>query len=76
MTPPKTHNVITASIESPSKTETSRDNTQSYMATKNGGGDPVTALALRSESASQSTAERQARVKREVTASLKQYRPS
>ncbi|KAK8087474.1 hypothetical protein PG994_002448 [Apiospora phragmitis] len=59
-----------------SRTEISRNNVQSYMATKNSGGDPVTALALRPDSSSQSAAERQARVQREMAASLKLYRTS
>ncbi|KAK8108290.1 uncharacterized protein PG998_010303 [Apiospora kogelbergensis] len=46
--------------------------TGSYMSDKNGGGDPVTALSLRLESSSQSTAERQAKVEREMAAALGQ----
>ncbi|KAK7947746.1 uncharacterized protein PG986_008632 [Apiospora aurea] len=75
-TPSKTPDVITTSTEPPSKSETSRSSVHSYMSTKNGGGDPVSALALRSESSSQSAAERQAKVQREMAASLKQYRTS
>ncbi|KAK8130750.1 hypothetical protein PG999_003130 [Apiospora kogelbergensis] len=46
--------------------------TYSYISAKNGGGDPVTALALRPESSSESTAKRQANVERETAAALRQ----
>ncbi|KAK8133395.1 hypothetical protein PG984_005407 [Apiospora sp. TS-2023a] len=69
-TPSKSPNVITASTESPPKTEISSNNVELYMAIKNEGGDPVTALALRSDTPLQSVAERLARVHREMAASL------
>ncbi|KAK8133396.1 hypothetical protein PG984_005408 [Apiospora sp. TS-2023a] len=71
-TPIKPSHAIKDQVQSPSKKSMSKRNTKSYISTKNGGGDPVTALALRSESSSQSTADRQARVAREMAAALAQ----
>ncbi|KAK8095038.1 hypothetical protein PG997_001723 [Apiospora hydei] len=60
------------SEKSPSRSAMSRKAVGSYMSTTNGGGDPVTALALRPRSSSKSSsADRQARVQREMNASLK-----
>ncbi|KAK8076863.1 hypothetical protein PG996_003033 [Apiospora saccharicola] len=75
-TPRKPPTAITANTAPTLETEISRNNVQCFMYTKNSGGDPVTALGLRSDSASQSTAERLARVQREMTASLERYRNS
>ncbi|KAK6824549.1 hypothetical protein PG987_012043 [Apiospora arundinis] len=65
-------NAIAATIGSPLQAQTSRDNVRSYLSTKNSGGDPVTALALRPESPPQSVAERLAAVEHEIEASLTQ----
>ncbi|KAK8026262.1 hypothetical protein PG990_004085 [Apiospora arundinis] len=67
--------IITAnSATSPSSSELSlaRRRTDAYMSTKNGGGDPVTALALR-PSPSTSATDRQAQVKREMEASMSRF---
>ncbi|KAK7921699.1 hypothetical protein PG985_009721 [Apiospora marii] len=53
-TPSKPPTVVTTNTESRPKIKAPRNNVQSYMATKNEGGDPVTALALRSDTPSQS----------------------
>ncbi|KAK8087472.1 hypothetical protein PG994_002446 [Apiospora phragmitis] len=53
------------------KNLTSHQPVQSWMSTKNEGGDPVTALALRPDSISKSSADRQAKVGREIAAALK-----
>ncbi|KAK8009354.1 hypothetical protein PG991_011905 [Apiospora marii] len=71
-TPSKPFHAIKASTRDPSKKSMSKRNTKAYMSTKNGGGDPVTALALRPESSSQSTTERQERVTREMAEALAQ----
>ncbi|KAI0389150.1 hypothetical protein F5Y17DRAFT_463031 [Xylariaceae sp. FL0594] len=46
------------------------DRTRAYMASFNGGGDPVTALAVRSQSAESSVAERNAEVMRQLQHNL------
>ncbi|KAK8026265.1 hypothetical protein PG990_004088 [Apiospora arundinis] len=74
-TPSKHLNAIAATIGSPPQAQTSRDNVRSYLSTKNSGGDPVTALALRPESTPQSAAERLAAVERNIAASLTQLNP-
>lgn len=48
----------------------SRKAVKSYLSTKNEGGDPVTALALRPNHSVKSSADRQARVERNVAAAL------
>ncbi|KAK8133387.1 hypothetical protein PG984_005399 [Apiospora sp. TS-2023a] len=53
-----------------SKSSMSRKAVKSYMSTKNEGGDPVTALAVRPESSKKSSADRQAKVERDVAAAL------
>ncbi|KAK7921491.1 hypothetical protein PG985_009513 [Apiospora marii] len=50
-----------------SKKSISKGRVESYMSTVNGGGDPVTAVALRPVSPIRSTTDRQARVEREVS---------
>ncbi|KAK8095041.1 hypothetical protein PG997_001726 [Apiospora hydei] len=65
----KPSHFVSENTRSPSKSSISRKHVNSYMKSKNGGGDPVTALALRPTS-SQSAADRQAKVKREMSASL------
>ncbi|KAK7947745.1 uncharacterized protein PG986_008631 [Apiospora aurea] len=64
--PSKHSHAVTDQIKSPSKKSMSKKKTKSYMAEINGGGDPVTALALRS--GSQSADERRAKVERELAA--------
>ncbi|KAK8038505.1 hypothetical protein PG993_006916 [Apiospora rasikravindrae] len=65
-TPSKHSHVVKDKIKSPSKKSMSKKKTKSYMSEINGGGDPVTALALRP--GSQSADERRARVERELAA--------
>ncbi|KAI8946110.1 hypothetical protein F4801DRAFT_565730 [Xylaria longipes] len=52
----------------------SQQRVHSYMATRNGGGDPVTALSVRGVTADSSVSERHARVLRNLTDSLTNYR--
>ncbi|KAK6824551.1 hypothetical protein PG987_012045 [Apiospora arundinis] len=75
-TPSKPANAITFQIASSSKRSTGKKNTKDYIATKNGGGDSVTALGLRPESAAQSVVGRLDRVGREMAESLSQLEPS
>ncbi|KAK7921490.1 hypothetical protein PG985_009512 [Apiospora marii] len=56
----------------PPKKLLSEKNTKLHMSSKNSGGDPVTALALRPESSSYSATERQERVAREMAEALAQ----
>ncbi|KAK8087475.1 hypothetical protein PG994_002449 [Apiospora phragmitis] len=65
----KPSHFVSENTRSPSKTSMSQRNVKSYMKTTNGGGDPVTALSLR-PSSSTSAANRQAKVEREMAASL------
>ncbi|KAK8038502.1 hypothetical protein PG993_006913 [Apiospora rasikravindrae] len=65
----KPSHFVADNTRSPSKSSMSRKNVNSYMNSKNGGGDPVTALSLR-PSSSDSVADRRAKVEREMTASL------
>lgn len=58
----KPDNYITHSTASPSQASTSQEQVESYMATINGGGDPVTALGYRATSSSQSIAKRVSQV--------------
>ncbi|KAK8130749.1 hypothetical protein PG999_003129 [Apiospora kogelbergensis] len=60
------------SSRSSAKKLMSRDKVNEFMSTKNSGGDPVTALALRPGGSSKSSADRQAKVGSEVEASLAQ----
>ncbi|KAK8038506.1 hypothetical protein PG993_006917 [Apiospora rasikravindrae] len=53
------------------KTSLSRNAVESYMSTKNEGGDPVTALALRPDSPTKGVADRQAKVGHDVVEALK-----
>ncbi|KAK7981240.1 hypothetical protein PG989_013697 [Apiospora arundinis] len=71
-TPSKPANAITDQIASPSKDSMGKKKTEDYMSAKNGGGDSVTALGLRPESAAQSVVERLGRVEREMSESLSQ----
>ncbi|KAK8009356.1 hypothetical protein PG991_011907 [Apiospora marii] len=71
-TPPKPLNSITAQTNPTSKKSMAKKQTQSYISTKYGGGDPVTALALRPESSAQSITQRQGRLERELAESLSQ----
>ncbi|KAK6845736.1 hypothetical protein PG995_015846 [Apiospora arundinis] len=63
---------VPTSKESSYKKSMSRDRVMDFMSTKNSGGDPVTALALRPGGSSKSTADREAKVKSDVEASLAQ----
>ncbi|KAK8026263.1 hypothetical protein PG990_004086 [Apiospora arundinis] len=66
------HTIVADSATSLPRKSMFKERVDSYMSTKNGGGDPVTALSLRPETSSQSTAERQAKVDREMAAALGQ----
>ncbi|KAK7921492.1 hypothetical protein PG985_009514 [Apiospora marii] len=68
-TPFKRSHVVAENTSSPSKASMARKNVKSYIESKNGGGDPVTALSLR-PSSSKSVTDRQAKVQREMAASL------
>ncbi|KAK8133398.1 hypothetical protein PG984_005410 [Apiospora sp. TS-2023a] len=68
-TPSKPSHLINDNTSSPSKTAMSRKNVKLYMQSKNGSGDPVTALSLR-PSSSKSVTDRQTKVQREMAASL------
>ncbi|KAK8009357.1 hypothetical protein PG991_011908 [Apiospora marii] len=68
-TPFKPSHVVAENTSSPSKASMSRMNVKSYMESKNGGGDPVTALSLR-PSSPKSVTDRQTKVQREMAASL------
>ncbi|KAK8108289.1 uncharacterized protein PG998_010302 [Apiospora kogelbergensis] len=70
--PSKPSHAIATQTSSYSKKSMSRDNVNKFMSTKNSGGDPVTALALRPGGSSKSSADRQAQVASEVEASLAQ----
>ncbi|KAK7981239.1 hypothetical protein PG989_013696 [Apiospora arundinis] len=72
ISPASSHTIVADSATPSSKKSISKKRTDSYMSTKNGGGDPVTALSLRPETSSQSMAERQAKVDREIAAALGQ----
>lgn len=63
-------NDITRNTASPSKATMSQQQVSSYMGTVNGGGDPVTALAYRNISPSQSTAERHSQVQQDLHTAL------
>ncbi|KAK8095036.1 hypothetical protein PG997_001721 [Apiospora hydei] len=58
------------------KKSLSRNAVASYMSTKNEGGDPVTALSLRPDSPTKSSANRRAKVGKEVEAALKKLNGS
>ncbi|KAK8026264.1 hypothetical protein PG990_004087 [Apiospora arundinis] len=63
---------VPRSKKSSSKKSMSRDKVKEFMSTKDSGGDPVTALALRPGGSSKSTADRQAKVKSDVETSIAQ----
>ncbi|KAK8038503.1 hypothetical protein PG993_006914 [Apiospora rasikravindrae] len=71
-TPSKPSHAIAAQTGSPSKESMAKKQTRSYMSTKNGGGNSVTALALRPETSAQSTAQRLERVAREMAEATSQ----
>ncbi|KAK7977170.1 hypothetical protein PG996_003240 [Apiospora saccharicola] len=68
-TPSKPSHFVTENTSSPPKRSISRKNVKSYIESKDGGGDPVTALTLR-PSSSKSITDRQTKVQREMAASL------
>ncbi|KAK8076865.1 hypothetical protein PG996_003035 [Apiospora saccharicola] len=69
-TPRKPSYTIAANTESPSKASMSKKAAKKYMAKKNNGGDPVTALSLRDDSSSKSVSKRRSKVESEVAASI------
>ncbi|KAK8009355.1 hypothetical protein PG991_011906 [Apiospora marii] len=64
-TPSKPSHAIHEKVKS-SKKSIAKGKVDSFMSTINGGGDPVTAVALRPGSSSGSAAERRARIEREM----------
>ncbi|KAK8861827.1 hypothetical protein PGQ11_008062 [Apiospora arundinis] len=72
-TPKKPSHAVSRKTKTTSSEKSmSRDRVMDFMSTKNSGGDPVTALALRPGGSSKSTADRQAKVESDVEASLTQ----
>lgn len=63
-------NHITRNTASPSNATMSQQQVTSYMATVNSGGDPITALAYRTTSSSQSTADRRSQVQQAMDTNL------
>ncbi|KAK7947747.1 uncharacterized protein PG986_008633 [Apiospora aurea] len=64
------HESSSRAASAKTKTALSRQAVKSYMSTKNEGGDPVTAPALRPDSPTTSNADRQAKVGHDVVAAL------